>query len=94
MRVIKMILGKIIGNVVSTIKLPILKGYKLMIVQPIDNNGNPKGNSLVALDVVQSGVGDTVIVIDEGNSSRLIINDSMAPVRSVIVGVVDSFECN
>jgi microcompartment protein CcmK/EutM len=35
-----------------------------------------------------------VIVIDEGNSSRLIINDSMAPVRSVIVGVVDSFECN
>jgi microcompartment protein CcmK/EutM len=89
-----MILGKIIGNVVSTIKLPILKGYKLMIVQPIDNNGNSKGNSLVALDVVQSGVGDTVIVIDEGNSSRLIINDSMAPVRSVIVGVVDSFECN
>jgi ethanolamine utilization protein EutN len=87
-----MILGKIIGDVVSTIKLPILNGYKLMIVQPIDNNGNPKGNSLVALDVVQSGVGDNVIVIDEGNSSRLIINDSMAPVRSVIVGVVDSFE--
>jgi ethanolamine utilization protein EutN len=87
-----MILGKITGNVVSTIKLPILKGYKLMIVQPIDNKGKPKGSFLIALDMVQSGIGDTVIVIDEGNSSRLIINDSMAPVRSVIVGIVDSFE--
>jgi microcompartment protein CcmK/EutM len=87
-----MILGKVIGNVVSTVKLPIFKGYKVLIVQPIDNNSEYQGHSILALDIVQSGIGDIVLVIDEGNSSRLIINDSMAPVRSIIVGIVDSIE--
>ena len=84
-----MILGKIIGNVVSTIKLEAYRGYKILIVQPVDPDGRQHGSTFLAIDTVQAGSGDTVIVIDEGNSARQIIDDSMAPIRSVIAGVVD-----
>lgn len=84
-----MILGKVIGNVVSTIKLPVFQGYKILIVQPVNDKEEPQGKTILALDTVQAGVGDTVLVIDEGNSSRLIMNNSMAPVRTMIVGIVD-----
>ncbi len=87
-----MILGKIIGNVVSTIKLPVYQGYKILIVQPVKDKEEPQGKSILALDTVQAGVGDTVLVIDEGNSSRLIMNNSTAPVRTMIVGIVDAIE--
>ena len=84
-----MILGKIIGNVVSTIKLEIYEGYKILIVQPVGPDGSSKGSSFLAIDTVQAGPGDTVLVIDEGNSARQIIDDKSAPVRSVIAAVVD-----
>ena len=87
-----MILAKIIGNVVSTIKLPVYQGYKILIVQPVNDKEEPQGKSILALDSVQAGVGDTVLVIDEGNSSRLIMNNSTAPVRTMIVGIVDAIE--
>jgi len=89
-----MILGKVIGNVVSTIKLSVYQGYKILIVQPINDKKEPQGKSILALDTVQAGVGDTVLVIDEGNSSRLIMNNSTAPVRTMIVGIVDAIELN
>ena len=87
-----MILGKIIGNVVSTVKLPVYQGYKILIVQPVNDKEEPQGKSILALDTVQAGVGDTVLVIDEGNSSRLIMNSSTAPVRTMIVGIVDAIK--
>ena len=87
-----MILGKVIGNVVSTIKLPVYQGYKILIVQPVNNKEEPQGESVLALDTVQAGVGDTVLIIDEGNSSRLIMNNPTAPVRTMIVGIVDAIE--
>lgn len=87
-----MILGKIIGNVVSTVKLPVYQGYKILIVQPVNDKEEPQGKSILALDSVQAGVGDTVLVIDEGNSSRLIMNSSTAPIRTMIVGIVDAIK--
>ena len=84
-----MILGKIVGTVVSTMKLKIYEGYKILVVQPIQPDGGSKGSTFLAIDSVQAGPGDTVIVIDEGNSARQIIDNKTAPVRSVIAGVVD-----
>ncbi len=84
-----MTLGRVIGNVVSTVKHRVLEGYKILIVQPVDPEGRPAGKTLLALDTVQAGVGDTVLVNDEGNSARLILGDPMAPVRTLVVGIVD-----
>lgn len=84
-----MILGRVVGSVVSTMKLEIFQGYKILVVQPVQPDGAPRGKTVLALDTVQAGTGDTVLVIDEGNSARLIIDDPMAPVRCVIAGIVD-----
>ncbi|MEW5814524.1 MAG: EutN/CcmL family microcompartment protein [Spirochaetota bacterium] len=87
-----MILSRVVGNVVSTVKHGFLHGHKLMIVQPVCPDGKPKGKSMIAIDTVQSGIGDTVLVLDEGNSARTIVGDKMAPVRTVVVGIVDNIE--
>lgn len=84
-----MILGKVVGTVVSTVKHEKLIGHKLLTVQPVDPSGEPRGRRIVALDSVQAGAGDLVLVCDEGNSARTILGDSMAPVRTMIVGIVD-----
>jgi ethanolamine utilization protein EutN len=84
-----MTLGRVIGTVVSTVKLKVLSGYKILMVQPIDPQGRDTGAVTLALDSVQAGVGDTVLIIDEGNSSRMIVGDPMAAIRTMIVGVVD-----
>jgi ethanolamine utilization protein EutN len=85
-----MTLGRVVGSVVATIKHPVLEGHKLLLVQPVDSLGKPRGKTTLALDVVQAGTGDTVLLLEEGNSSRMILGDSMAPVRSTIVGIVDA----
>jgi microcompartment protein CcmK/EutM len=84
-----MILGKIVGNVVSTQELDSYKGFKILVVQPVKPDGKPHGSTFLAIDSVQAGVGDTILVIDEGNSARQIINDKMAPIRSVVAAIVD-----
>jgi ethanolamine utilization protein EutN len=84
-----MTLGRVIGTVVSTVKLKALSGHKILMVQPVDPQGQDSGGVTLALDSVQAGVGDTVLIIDEGNSARMIVGDSMAPVRTMVVGIVD-----
>jgi ethanolamine utilization protein EutN len=84
-----MTLGKVVGTVVATMKIKDLEGYKLLVVQPIDPQGNPKGRSSIALDTVQAGVGDIVMLIDEGNSSRQILEKPQAAVRTTIFAIVD-----
>jgi len=85
-----MILAKVIGNIVSTINVPDYESKKILIVQPIDPSGNPKGSSFLAVDAVQAGVGDTVLIMEEGGSARSIINepDSMT-VKAVTAGIID-----
>ena len=84
-----MVLAKVIGTVVSTVKHRAYDGLKLYVVQPLDEMGQPKGDSFLAVDVVQSGIGDVVLVIREGNGARQIFQAPILPIRSVIVGVVD-----
>lgn len=84
-----MILGKILGNVVSTQKHHDYVGEKILIVQPVNGSGEAQGKTLLAVDRAQAGPGDTVLVNDEGNSARMIIGSKQAPIRTVIVGIVD-----
>ena len=85
-----MILGKVVGTVVSTVKHPEYVGHKLLIVQPVDPSGVPAGESFLAVDDVQAGVGDTVLAIREGNGARQIFKRKDFPIRAVIVGIVDA----
>ena len=84
-----MYIGKVIGTVVSTIKISHLEGHKLLLVDQVDLQGQETGYYDIAVDVAQAGPGDTVLVIDEGNGARQILGLDPGAVRAVIVGVVD-----
>jgi ethanolamine utilization protein EutN len=84
-----MYIGKVIGNVVSTIKISHLENRKLLLVDQLDLEGQETGYYDIAVDVVQAGPGDTVLVIDEGNGARQVLNIDPGAVRAVIVGIVD-----
>ena len=84
-----MYIGKVIGTVVATIKIPHLDGRKLLLVDQVDLRGQETGYYDIAVDVAQAGPGDTVLVIDEGNGARQILGLDPGAVRAVIVGVVD-----
>jgi microcompartment protein CcmK/EutM len=85
-------LCRVIGTVVSTVKHPTYRGLKLFVVQPVDAADRPTDPSFLAVDQVQSGIGDRVLVISEGNGARQILKEKVLPIRSVIVGVVDAVD--
>jgi ethanolamine utilization protein EutN len=84
-----MILGRITGNVVSTIHHPVVDGRKLLLAERLDQDGKPTGAYIIALDGIGAGRGETVLILDEGSGARQILDDASAPVRSIVVGIVD-----
>lgn len=87
-----MILGRITGNVVSTIHHPIVDGRKLLVAERLDATGRPTGGYIIAIDAIGAGFGETVLILDEGSGARQILDDSKAPVRSLVVGIVDDVD--
>jgi microcompartment protein CcmK/EutM len=87
-----MILGRITGSVVSTIHHPIVEGRKLLVAERLDTTGRPTGGYVIAVDAIGAGFGETVLILDEGNGARQILDDANAPVRSIVVGIVDALE--
>ena len=87
-----MITGVVSGNIISTINHPFYNGKKLLIVDKTDVYGKTTGDYVIAVDSVDAGVGDAVLVVDEGNGARQIIGDPTAPIRSIIVGIIDSID--
>jgi ethanolamine utilization protein EutN len=89
-----MILARVIGNVVATQKNERYEGARIMLVQPIDPDGKDSGAELLALDSVDAGVGDTVVVVREGwSASTAATGRPAAAVDSAIVGIVDTIDC-
>jgi microcompartment protein CcmK/EutM len=87
-----MILGKVVGTVVTTISNPHFKNRKLLVVQPLVMEGEKADEDFIALDNTHAGIGDTVLVNREGGAARMVMDDPDAPVISVIVGIVDSIK--
>jgi microcompartment protein CcmK/EutM len=85
-----MILGKVVGTVVTTISHPDYKNRRLLVVQPLLLSGESAEDDFIALDNTQAGIGDTVLVNREGNGARQVLKNPDAAVISVIVGIVDS----
>ncbi|RLD50018.1 MAG: hypothetical protein DRI94_09750 [Bacteroidetes bacterium] len=85
-----MILGKVIGNIVSTERIIGYKAKTILLIQPIEPDGSYKGKTFLAVDTVQAGVGDTVITLDEGGSAKIAVKEpNTHTIKTVVVGIVD-----
>ena len=85
-----MYIGRVCGTVVATIKNELFEGRKLLVVDKLDLAGKATSKYDIAVDMVQAGVGDVVVVLDEGNSARQVVDrEPLGAIRAVIVGVVD-----
>ncbi len=80
--------ARVVGTVVSTIKIDVLDNHRLLVCEIDDADGNPEGYT-IAVDVVDAGLGDTVLILDEGNSARQILGLDTGAIRALVVGVVD-----
>ncbi|MBI3543882.1 MAG: EutN/CcmL family microcompartment protein [Deltaproteobacteria bacterium] len=86
-----MLVGKVIGTVVSTRKDPKLEGLKMLVVQTTDLAGTPKGGQVVAIDSVGAGVGE-IVLCASGSSARQTESTTNRPVDTVIMAIVDTIE--
>ncbi|HVP44672.1 MAG TPA: EutN/CcmL family microcompartment protein [Terriglobales bacterium] len=87
-----MILGRVSGEVVATRKHPSHERRKILVVQPIHPDGSDRGEVILALDAVDAGVGDRVLVVQEGFAAMAAVNRPNSPIDMSIVGVIDSIE--
>ena len=87
-----MIVGAVAGEIYSTIQHPFYQARKLLLVEREDASGRRTGAYLIAVDSVGAGVGERVLVLDEGNGARQVLQSADGPVRSVIVGIVDDVQ--
>jgi len=86
------LIARVVGNVVATQKNGKLEGAKLLLVQPLDLAGGSRGNTVLAIDGVDAGIGDRVLLIQDGRSAQLVLGRGTAAVDAAVIGVVDELE--
>jgi ethanolamine utilization protein EutN len=86
------LIARVLGNVVSTQKNRKLEGSKLLLVQPLDLDGQPRGASVIAVDSVDAGVGDRVLLVLDGKAAMTALDRGLAAVDAAVVGVIDSVD--
>lgn len=84
-----MYVGLVSGTVVATIKHAAFHGRKLLVVDKLGEDGELTGSYDICVDNAQAGIGDKVLVLDEGNGARQVLQMKVAPIRAVIIGIVD-----
>jgi microcompartment protein CcmK/EutM len=84
--------GQVAGEIVSTINHADYDNRRLLVVDRLDPSGKPSGGYLIAVAAIDAGVGERVLVLDEGNGARQILGNREAPIRSVVVGIVDEVD--
>jgi ethanolamine utilization protein EutN len=82
-------LARVAGTVVSTISAPVFDHQRLLLCDYLTPDGEATGDYVIAVDVVDAGVGEHVLVLDEGTGARQILEQRVAPVRAVVVGIID-----
>jgi ethanolamine utilization protein EutN len=87
-----MFIAQVTGEIVSTINHADYQNRRLLVVDRLDPAGKPTGGYLIAVAAIEAGVGDRVLILDEGNGARQILRNAQAPIRSVVVGIVDSVD--
>ena len=84
-------LAKVVGTITSTIHDPSVAGRKLLLCDYLDLAGKATEGYVVAVDTVGAGVGEVVLILDEGNSARQVLDDRRAPIRAVVAAIVDAW---
>ena len=85
-------IGRVAGTVVATICSPVFEGRRLLMVDLLDLEGDETGKDVIAVDSVGAGAGEMVLILDEGNGARQVLQAPDAPVRAVVVGIIDEIE--
>ena len=84
-------IGRVVGTVVSTINSPIFEDRRLLVCDLLGLDGEPSGGYTIAVDTVDAGAGETVLILDEGNSARQVLNrEPDGEIRALVVGIVDA----
>lgn len=86
-----MLIAKVIGSAVASVKLDALKSSKLLVVRPADGNGIVNGAPFLAVDLVGAGSGE-LVVVSQGSSARMAAGASTSPVDAAIIGILDSLQ--
>jgi microcompartment protein CcmK/EutM len=86
------IIARVVGNVIATQKQQSHEGKKILLVQPLDLEGQPSGDVFVALDAVDAGIGDRVLAVQEGFSAMTSVGHVESPIDAAVVGVIDLVE--
>ncbi len=84
-----MLRGIVEGTATATIRHPSMKGWKLLIVQPIDIDRRPDGDLVLAIDMLGAGHGSEVVISNDGKSTREMVGDNNSPIRWAVTGLVD-----
>lgn len=87
-----MLIARVLGNVVSTQKNRKLEGSKLLLVQPLDLDGAPRGATVIAIDSVDAGVGDRVLLVLDGKAAMAALDRGLAAVDAAVIGVIDDVD--
>lgn len=87
-----MIIARVVGNIVATRKQESHEGKKILLIQPLDLEGQPMGDVVVALDAVDAGVGDRVLAVQEGFSAMTSVGHVESPIDAAVIGVIDLVE--
>jgi len=86
------LIGRVVGNLVATQKNAKLEGSKLLLVQPLDLEGKDRGTTVLAIDGVDAGPGDRVLLVQDGKAAQLVLDKGLAAVDAAVVGVIDSVD--
>ena len=85
-------LARVSGTVVSTFNAPVFDHRRLLVCDYLTPDGEPTGDYVIAVDVVDAGAGETVLIMDEGTGARQILEQTVAPVRAIVVGIIDALD--
>ncbi|HYW48627.1 MAG TPA: EutN/CcmL family microcompartment protein [Bryobacteraceae bacterium] len=87
-----MLIARVVGELVATQKHPSHEGRKLLLVQPLNLDGSDRGDAVVALDAVDAGVGDRVLLTTEGFSAMTSVGRRQSPIDMAVIGFIDQIE--
>ncbi len=87
-----MLIARVVGQLVASQKYDKLQGEKLLLVQPLGLDGQPRGGPVLAIDGVQAGVGDRVLLVQDGKAAMAVLDKGLAAVDAAVVGVIDQVD--